>query len=512
MRATQAFREAFMSAEAGAGAADAFSSADARFLRYQVLWAFYEGTAYRNVHKWATAYREQYGLYRHIRNIYNPAGRLVDFWASHLLGGALDPGAGDGTATPSALPIVTSSNAIRAGLSRLWRDSNFQTQKNVLGLWGAALGDAFLRINDDPEHGRVAIEVVHPGLIRDLITDAYGNVKGYTLEEQRIDPRRKDNMVLYTEIASREPGSDSVYYQTLLNGKPYAWNGTVAEWAEPYGFVPMVALQHKNVGLQWGWSELHQGLGKIREADDMTSLLNDQVRKIVNAPWLFTGVADPGRTPRASATPAVAAQPEPGREETPALYTTNENAKAQALVAPLDIEQTSNHIQTVLKDIERDYPELTIDLRNYEQDISGRALRIHRQPVEDRVKERRAGYDHALVRAFQMALAIGGMRGYDGYSGFGLDSYQAGDLDMRIADRPVFTQDSEDEMMVLKSFYEAATAAANAGDGVPLALFLEKHGSAWGWTRADVQKLWGTGEARREEERALADTEDATNE
>src|SRR3990170_3048663 len=78
-----------------------FTDYDARRMRYQILWAFYENTAYRNVHTWATRYRTEYGLYKYTRNIYNPVGRIVDFWQMHLLGGELDPLAGDGITVPS---------------------------------------------------------------------------------------------------------------------------------------------------------------------------------------------------------------------------------------------------------------------------------------------------------------------------------------------------------------------------------------------------------------------------
>jgi hypothetical protein len=59
---------------------------------------------------------------------------------------------------------------------------------------------------------------------------------------------------------------------------------------------------------------------------------------------------------------------------------------------------------------------------------------------------RRAGYDSALMRAHQMAVAIGGMRGYVGYQGFSLDSYRAGALEHSIGDRPVFAIDPLDRI------------------------------------------------------------------
>lgn len=111
-----AFREAYMNA----GALDTpdFNEFEARKLRYAIFWAFFQNTAYRDINKWAPSLRAEYGLYKFARNIYNPAYRLGKFWQAHLMGGALDPNAGDGKTAPSALPILTEVDALRRRLRR----------------------------------------------------------------------------------------------------------------------------------------------------------------------------------------------------------------------------------------------------------------------------------------------------------------------------------------------------------------------------------------------------------
>jgi hypothetical protein len=98
--------------------------------------------------------------------------------------------------------------------------------------------------------------------------------------------------------------------------------------------------------------------------------------------------------------------PEPGREEIPTFYGPL-GADAKPLVAPLSIVDTSAYIKDILANIEEDYPELNADMHNVEGDISGRALRINREPAENKVQQRRPNYDDALKRAQQMAVAIG---------------------------------------------------------------------------------------------------------
>lgn len=486
MAGVKAFREAYVSA--GTLGDSTFGSFDARGLRYALLWSFYENTQYRDIHTWATKLRADYGLYKHVRGIYNPAYRLGDFWQSHLWGGLLDPSAGDGKQMPSALPIsIPDTNPradpLRAAIATLWRDSNWQVNKDVTTLSGSILGDIALRIVDDVDRGKVYLSVVHPGTLADLDLDDFGNVKGYIVEETRPDPQRDDTAktVIYREVAERD--GENVVYTTYLNGTPYAWNGVTPEWAEAYGFIPLVFIKHNDVGQDWGWSELHPALGKIREADDLASKLHDQIRKLVDAPWLFSGVSKPGTKPQVTGETATTTKPEPGREEIPALYGPA-GATATPLVAPLDIVGTTAEIKELLAEIERDYPELGADrLVTASGDASGRALRVARQPIETKVQKRRPNYDNALVRAQQMAIAIGGYRGYPGYKGFGLDSYAAGDLAHAIDNRPVFSKDPLDDLELKKEFWTVVQMATANGD-VPTETVLRD----LGWTDEQIAK------------------------
>lgn len=454
---------------------DDYTDVSARRQRYAIYWAMYENTAYRNIHKWAQPYRAQYGLYKYIRNIHNPSYRLGEFWTSHLMGGMLDPLAG----TDGALPIITENERLRQPIARLWRDSNWQANKDIWTLNGSILGDAVLRVCDDTEHKKVYLEVIHPGELTECAFDQRGNVRGYRIDRPMGHPEGKTEEVVYTEIAVNEGGL--IHYQTMLNGTLYPWNGTAAEWDEEYGFVPMVVVQHHNVGLNWGWSEIHPMRSKMHEADDLASMMSDQIRKTVNPAWLFAGVANPATAPAPRGAAATTARPQPGREETPALYTPEANAKAQALVAPIDWAGAAAHLSSILAAIEGDYPELRFESLRLAGDLSGEALRIARQPAEDKVRARRAGYDDGVKRAQQMAVAIGGYRGYEAYQGFGLDSYAAGDLEHSIGDRAVFGSDELQQLAEDNAFWTAAGAAVNAG--MPLEGYLLKAG----WSPEDIR-------------------------
>jgi len=479
MEGIRAFRQAYVSA----GSLDSadYGDIEARQFRYMLYWAFYENTIYSNVHKWSVNYRQLEGLYRYIRGIYNPSYRIGEFWRSHIWGGTLDSEAGTGeSGNDTAIPIITDNDSIRPAISNLWSWSNWQTTKGVCSLHGAVMGDVGIQVVDDVDRGKVYLQLVHPATLTDVQLDNFGNVKGYTIEEKRVHPDYPDREVDYKEIASRD--GINVVYKTFLNNSPYPWNGQQSEWSEPYGFVPMVMIQHNNVGISWGWSELHAGRVKFQEVDDLASKLGDQIRKMVDAPWLLSGVKKPRSRIRATGEDPTVSMTKPSREETPILYA-EAGAKAQSLVASLDLGATSGHIGTVLSELERDYPELQMDIWNASGNQSGRALRTARQRVSEKVYERRAIYDDALVRVQQMALAIGGHRNYDNFAGLNLQSYDSGALDHQIGDRPVFTEDPLDDIEVEGAFWKAANEAIQAG--IPLMVYLQRQG----WSDDDIKQI-----------------------
>jgi hypothetical protein len=211
MAGVRAFREAFVSAETLDP--NEFNDFGARQTRYEIFWSMYENTVYREIHKWARTYKTKYGLYRYIRNIYNPAYRLGEFWKTHLWGGTLDLETKEGS-----LPIVTDNESLRLALAQLWRWSNWYVRKDVASLYGAVMGDVFLQVVDDVDRGKVYLDVMHPGIVSDITVDAFGNIKAYKIEESRKSPEKGDRTVTYMEMAERGDGQ-AVVFQFQSRGR-----------------------------------------------------------------------------------------------------------------------------------------------------------------------------------------------------------------------------------------------------------------------------------------------------
>lgn len=446
----------------------------ARRLRYDVLWAYYQGNAYRTIHTWSKKLKADFGLYRYIRDLYNPAYELGAFYRTYVWGGALDTNAGDGREKPSALPILAENDALRPAIAQLWQWSNWTTKRKLIPQFGAVLGDVFLQVVDDVRREKVYLKIVHPGIVKDVTLDPFGNVKGYVIEYDRPDD--KGHPATYTETAHRD--GDDVIFSQYKNGQLFDWEyergvseaGPEPERAIPYGFVPMVHIPHNDIGVVWGMAEAQPKLGLFREVDDQVSKLDDQIRKLVDAPWFFAGLKKPTTSPTVTGAEISTSTPEPGREEIPALYATDPNAKATPLVAPMPIADVVTHVKDMLGQLEKAYPELALYRVREGTAASGRAVRLIQRDAEGKVLDYRDVYDGALVRAQQMAVAMGGYRGYEGFAGFGLESYASGALDHQIGARPVFSRDPLDDEEEEGVELENQKKAVAAGWSLPVYL------------------------------------------
>lgn len=480
---------------------NAWSNWDARLIRYDILWSMYQNDSYADLlHAWAVRYKTTYGLYKHIRHLYNPAYRLGNFWGDRLMGGLLDAAAGDGEAEPSALPILTDSEAIRPAIGKLWKDSDWQTRKDLFTRWGACLGDVVLKVADVAEAGQVRLEVLHPAFLKYLDADpCTGMVRGYLIERNVnhpddvgiqsmsiLNPQANRRVVRYQERAYLD-GTD-VVYQTYLDEKPYGWDGNPPEWRKPYGFVPLRLIQHENLGMDWGASCYHAGLSRFREVDDQGSGLSDQIRKAIRAPMLLAGVR--GKSEIASPTTNRALQPletmgsnpEPSRAEMDFLYSNNVDAKAHHLTFQLPINQVCEHIGNLNKDIEKNYPELVADVGMMGA-VTAEAVRNARQLASSKVQARRVNYDAGLVWCQRAALVIGGQAGYPGYEAFRSADLESDAVAHSIGRRAVFELDPLDAIEEDRAFWAAANEAIKAG--IPLPLYLDRNG----WSKDDLKAL-----------------------
>jgi hypothetical protein len=70
--------------------------------------------------------------------------------------------------------------------------------------------------------------------------------------------------------------------------------------------------------------------------------------------------------------------------------------------------------------------------------MSGIAIRNMFVDADGAVKEAMANLDYGVVKAFQMAISIAALNGYDKFQGYSLDSYKQGAIDFYLKPREIF--------------------------------------------------------------------------
>jgi hypothetical protein len=113
-------------------------------------------------------------------------------------------------------------------------------------------------------------------------------------------------------------------------------------------------------------------------------------------------------------------------------------------------------IDKIIGEIERDMPQLSLQrIRESGGNASGVSIENSYSDASDLLIEIQGNYDQGLIAATQMAMTIGGMRGYDAFRGITKESYEQGALDFYIKPRDVFsdrlTSDRKIELLLQAS-------------------------------------------------------------
>lgn len=392
--------------------------------RYTLYEAYAANTAYSYVQRFSDELKRVNKLYQHIRGIYNPVARLVDSYADRVYSGALD----FETLETGAVPLVFADRAradqLRGALRRVWLWSNLRTAKDLYVRWGALLGDVAIKVVDNPARGRVRLEVLHPAKVRELELDAVGNVQRAVIAYPRTDPVTRETYTYREEL-------DKKRFATFRDDEPYAFmtdtaGRPAAAWPNPYGFVPLVWVQHRSIGQARGVNAFYAQLGKIDELNDAASLLGDAVRKAVNPMLRATGFT------AGTELKVTAAE----RDDIPVLYGPAGSA-IEPLTPALDIAAAGANIDRLLQELERDLPELALHRLRDGGNLTAPGVRAAYSDAIGRFRNAMSTYDDGLVRAQKMALSIGGFRRYPDFDGITLNSYDAGELEHYVAERPI---------------------------------------------------------------------------
>lgn len=436
----------------------------ARQTYYEALKQLYRGTSLLD-----PGGRARAGLYAASRPLFNPTKRLVDFYVDSIYpGGLSDDGRPLPDGTPSAVPLADDTpDALRAAIVQMWQWSNWTEQVTVYTLYGAMTGNVLVEVSDDVDRGKVYLTVHWPGDVADLTLDSAGHVKAYTLRYREYDKPRQQYYVYSRQV-------DGERIRTFRDDRPYDYSttGQGSAWDNPYGFVPAVWVRHRHVGSDYGAPAIFGSESKLDEASSVASMAADAVQKKLNAPAIFW--TDGQVTPALSETKMGGAGTSTDEYQTrqqraaalarlrsdfPFLKGPKEG-RVDALATALQVGDAQPLVDWLAGQVSEDQPELLVwkELRQMSQVTGPAAARLVTDAAR-RLDRAQKMYDRGTIDLAQMAVAMGGMRFAEGqggwarrtrqrqaFAGFGLDSYEAGQLDFSLLPRPLLSPTTRERL------------------------------------------------------------------
>lgn len=418
------------------------------------------------------AYYNSNGLYSFIRDnlqttsgdmrgvlpLRNPANRAVEFYASKLWPGQL----------PAALPIEAEDERIIPAIHQLWQWSNFSSRKQRMARWFALYGDVFLKIatrrDDAGQPTSVYIHLVKPEFVSEMELDE----RGY-FTYVRLDV--PDGEETHTEVWDKAAGDMTIWRHKQGADAALDRLGAPAEMAliadlTGDDFIPIVYQPFRDDGEGRGGGCFAHVLDKMDEANRQATRLHQMLFRHNRPLWalLANTVDAQGRPmPAPDVTASLNGDGELGIADDDMIRLPG-MSRLEPLTPAINYADALRVLQDMAMEIRSDLPELAYyDLRDMNQ-VSGRAVRLMLDDAISRLLEARGNAESALVRAHEMALTIAGNLALPGFTGLG--SYQSGDFEHRLADRPALPLDELERAQIattLAGTYNARASALAAG-------------------------------------------------
>ncbi len=397
-----------------------FADYNTRLARYWHNRRYADNTIYHSVNRYASSYKLEESLYKHIRGLRNPIGRLVQMETAKVFGGVINYE----TFADGAIKINGADDQLLSAIRQLYQWSNMDMLKTLYVREGATMGDIALKVVDDTDRNRVRLEVLDPRKVHDVKFDEVGNVKEIDIRYERQNAKT-GKWHEYCEFI------DNDHFEIFEGG-----NRTDG-WDNPYGFVPVEWTQHVSTTLNFGVTSFHQTRHKIDNLNDLVTLIHDNVRKIVNAKFTVSGIRPDVGT---NGSPTTLSTTGDNRDNSPIIYVGDGEMKA--LVSPLDISGALEAALSQQKEIENDLPQLALQsIRDSNSNLSGVAIKNMYSDTVDVFGELQGNYNSSLKSATQMAISIASFRRYDDFRGYNLDSYQSGVIDFGIRPKDLFSDE-----------------------------------------------------------------------
>jgi hypothetical protein len=379
-----------------------------------------------------------------LSGLYNPVAEVVELY-QHVLGGSFLPS--DARATEDqptdirAVPGRAAPPELLPALDRIWQWSNIDVGKQQLCRLPALHGTCGLRIvaqNDAaPDRRRVYLKPEHPRCIRDVETDARGNVTDIELQyDMTIGIGDDQQVITVRERMTKE----AIRTYRLVGGQPTPYDlttltdgGPRSAYVNALGVVPYVLVQHHTTGEAFGLNAFYRARDAIDRVNALLTHINTNIFDHVKVDWFMYAEGEPPARIPLQGRNVVYVKARPGGV-----------APVMApMVAPLALADSIAKVKLDIELIEDRLPELKAVVGKFLSGQSGETIAQLRRPAEDRLALARASYEDALVRAQQIALSWGVLLGlWDLGTGTGTReaadrAYRSGREDHQLNRRPL---------------------------------------------------------------------------
>jgi hypothetical protein len=391
---------------------------------------------------------------RDISGLINPVEQVVELYAQNTFAGnfgdeiTIDEQVGDSLAGER-----TVNAQIREPLSRIFKWSNINAEKDRLARYASLFGDCGIRVvakvgrdypNDPIEDRRVYLQFEHPATIEDFDEDNRGNITQilnvYRVLEGDIDIRGESQNREYHvyKMLMTRTGFETLRDDQPFNNVTEAQDGKFSSYGNLLGFVPYVTAHFRKHDHRFGaWCFI----GTEQILDRVNALITHILRQIwrhVNVTWLVTTSGAPPSEYHFG-----------GQKILHIVRKLTEDAadtNVEPLIAQLSLADALAVLKFLVEQVLPDrMPELKAIQGTFLSGQSGETVAHLRKPAEDKLLVFRANMEDALSRACKMALSYGILLGlWNAGTGIGTPeaanrAFQQGLLDFRFNKRPALS-------------------------------------------------------------------------
>jgi len=368
--------------------------------------------------------------------LYNPAHRAVEFHVSHLWPGPLD----------RAFRIICKDDKVTAAIQQVWKWSNWESKKQLAARWYAEFGTMFIKAFVKKDAGQVRLQVIKSRYVTEFECDSSDFITYIRIDAQKSRLNKFEQPETYwrTEVWDKAKNFYGVYEHRFDRNTPVSQLGNPIETSKisKFGidFIPIVHAKFKDIGELRGLGVFTHVLDKIDEANRVATRLHEIAFRFNRA---YIGISANDKDAQGRPLPA----PRLLDKDNNPIESSNDLSHDESMILLPGMAQMSMMVPSInfaghlaeltdqMDEIKQDLPELRYyDIQN-PSNISTETMHMMLGGAIDSVLDARNNAYAAMVRVNQMALTLGKVNNFDGFTQLG--DYQSGALEHSFADQEV---------------------------------------------------------------------------